>query len=134
MTLLVHLFVHGPSWGVGYWLIVTALGLWLDASNLRHAWRQVRSVRPGELDERPMRASTLAHVVTHLALTLFLALALLTGLGLVAGSLTAGLQLQFTSRAGEVAVIGLALSVPTVPTVIAALFWLWRWRTVRALG
>lgn len=130
---MIHLDVHGWSWGVAYWLVVSGLGTWLDAANLHHAWRQVRSVRPGDPDDRPLRASTLGHLVTHLALALFLALALLAGLGLLVGVLTTGLHLQFTSRTAEVFIIAIGLCFPTAPSVIAALFWLWRWSTVRAL-
>lgn len=126
--------VHGLTWVMAYWLLATGLGIVLDVSNLRHAWGQVRSVQAGEPDEQPMRASTLGHLLVHLAVAVFLAIASVVGLGLLVGSLTSGLTLQFANGSSEVFVIGLALVIPTAPTLIAALFWLWRWQTLRALG
>lgn len=133
IALLVLIRVHGWNLVLIYWVTTAFLGVWLDALNLRHAQRQIRAVRPGEPDERPMRASTLGYLLLHLAVGIFLAIAVLAGVALLVGSLTAGLTLQFTDRASAMAVIGLSLVIPTAPTLTAALFCLWRWWTLRAL-
>lgn len=130
---MIHADVHGLSWPIIYWLLATLAGILLDASNIRHAWAQIRNVRSGELEERPLRASAVGYLVLHLAVAVFLAIAAVTGLGLLVGSLTSGLMLTFSSQAGEELVIGLALCVPTVPALIAALFWVWRTAVRRAL-
>lgn len=131
--LLVLLHVRGPNLVLIYWLCTALLGVWLDLLNLQDARGQLRAVQPGEPDERPLRASTLGYLLIHLAVGIGLGIAVLAGIGLLIGSLTTGLTLQFTDATAAVVVIGLALTIPTAPTLTAALFCLWRWRTLSAM-
>jgi len=131
---VVDIWLRGLTFPIAYWLVVNAAGLRLTWSNLRRAAIELRAVRPGENQERPLRASAVGHLVVHVALGLALLASAALGLGLLAGSLTSGLHLQFSSRLAAMVFVVVALGIPTAPSVIALLFWLWCWRTVRALA
>jgi len=128
--LAIDIIVNGLAWPLLYWLAVSIVGVWLSINSLRHALAEVRTTRA---DEKPLRTSALGYLVIHVLLSVCSGVLLLVDVTLILAGLTTGLNLEFSSRMGQYLFIGGVLAVPSGAALTAVLFWLGRWRTLRAL-
>ena len=128
---MIHLDIHGFSWGIAYWAAVVAVGVVLETDNLRHAWRQVRSARRGGSDRMTLAASTLGHLGLHLVIAVGLVVSGVPAVLIQVAALAAIQSLDFANLTSAVAFLAVTLGLVSGPTAAAVAAWFWRWNTTR---